>query len=152
MDTVTVAASMTYGDIYVAQVAMGANPEQTVKAFVEAEAYDGPSLIIAYSHCIAHGIDMETGMGNQKMAVDTGHFPLYRFNPSLTAQGKNPLTLDSKAPSLAFQEQAKAETRFKQLAGMDAKAAEALFAQADRAYRAKYDLLSKLAALPPFQG
>ncbi|MCL1856073.1 MAG: pyruvate:ferredoxin (flavodoxin) oxidoreductase [Kiritimatiellaeota bacterium] len=139
--------SMTYGGIYVAQVAMGANPEQVVKAFVEAEAYNGPSLIIAYSHCIAHGIAMETGMNNQKMAVETGHFPLYRFNPVLAADGKNPLTLDSKPPTVAFQEQAKAETRFKQLASLAPADAEALFAEADKAYRAKYDLLAKLAAL-----
>ena len=143
--------SMTYGNIYVAQIAMGANPEQTVKAFAEAEAYDGPSLIIAYSHCIAHGINMETGMSNQKMAVDTGHFPLYRYNPMLAAEGKNPLVLDSKAPTVSFLEQAKAETRFKQLVSLDPDA-EKLFTEADKAYRCKYDLLAKLAALPPCQG
>jgi pyruvate-ferredoxin/flavodoxin oxidoreductase len=143
--------SMTYGGIYVAQVAMGANPVQTVKAFVEAEAYDGPSLIIAYSHCIAHGIEMITGMDNQKLAVETGHFPLYRFNPKLTAEGKNPLVLDSKAPTVNFSEQAKGENRFQQLVKLNPNA-EAMFAAADLSYRAKYDLLTKLAALPTYQG
>ena len=89
--------AMTYGNIYVAQVAMGANDGQTVRAFLEAEAYDGPSLIIAYSHCIQQGIDTVNGLTQQKLAVDSGAWPLYRFNPALAAQGKNPLTLDSKA-------------------------------------------------------
>ena len=91
--------AMTYGNIYVAKVALGANDAQTVKAFVEAEKHDGPSLIIAYSHCIAHGINMQKGNENQKMAVTSGHFPLLRFNPDLVAEGKNPLILDSKAPN-----------------------------------------------------
>ncbi len=143
--------SMTYGGIYVAQVAMGASPVQTVKAFVEAEAYDGPSLIIAYSHCIAHGIEMVTGMENQKMAVESGHFPLYRFNPLRAAEGKNPLALDSKPPTIHFREQARGENRFQQLLKLNPNA-EAMIDEADLAYRAKYDLLTKLAALPPFEG
>ena len=105
--------SMTYGNIYVATVAMGANPAQTVKAFTEAEAYDGPSLIIAYSHCIAHGIDMTNGMLEQRDAVASGHFPLYRYNPLLTKEGKNPLQLDSKAPTMKFSEHALKENRFR---------------------------------------
>src|SRR6476619_7100523 len=90
--------AMTYGTIYVAQVAMGARDEHTLKAFLEAEAYDGPSLIIAYSHCIAHGINMTTAMQNQKAAVDTGQWLLYRFNPDLTKVGENPLVLDTHGP------------------------------------------------------
>jgi len=143
--------SMTYGNIYVAQIAMGANPVQAVRAMYEAEAHDGPSLIIAYSHCIAHGIDMTTGIDNQKLAVDSGHFPLYRFNPALLSQGKNPLQLDSKAPTVHFSEQAKLENRFRQLLRLN-KNAESMFNEADQAYRAKFDLLSKLAALSPFEG
>ena len=99
--------SMTYGNIYVATVALGANPAQTVRAFMEAESYDGPALIIAYSHCISHGIDMTTGMQEQKEAVASGHFPLYRFNPELLSkEGKNPLVLDSKLPTMKFSEHA----------------------------------------------
>ncbi len=107
--------SMTYGNIFVAKVAMGANLNQTVKAFVEAEAYNGPSIIIAYSHCIAQGIDMTAGLGNQKSAVESGHFPLLRFNPDLLKEGKNPLQLDSKAPTIKMQDFAYNETRFKAL-------------------------------------
>src|SRR3990172_6211678 len=92
--------AITYGTAYVAQVAMGGNDSQTIKAFREAEAYQGPSLIIAYSHCIAHGYDMRYGMNQQKAAVLSGHWPLFRYNPDLLKEGKHPLELDSKAPSL----------------------------------------------------
>lgn len=107
--------AMTYGNVYVATVAMGANDTQTVRAFLEAEAYDGPSLIIAYSHCIAHGIDMAKGMHNQKVAVDTGYWPLFRFNPLLAKEGQNPLVLDSKAPKLPLRDFMQLEIRFKML-------------------------------------
>ena len=83
--------AMTYGNVYVAQIAMGANDSQVIKAFLEAEEFDGPSLIIAYSHCIFHGIDIRFGMNHQKMAVDSGYWPLYRYNPSLEIEGKDPL-------------------------------------------------------------
>ena len=139
--------SMTYGNIYVAQVAMGSNTAQTVKAFNEAEAYDGPALIIAYSHCINHGINMTTGMDNQKLAVDTGHFPLYRFNPDNALEGKNPLTVDSKLPSKAFADQAGVENRFQQLAKLNPEEATKLVAEADKRFKSKYNLLVKLAAL-----
>jgi pyruvate-ferredoxin/flavodoxin oxidoreductase len=144
--------SMTYGNIYVAQVSMGANPNQVVKAFVEAEAYDGPSLIIAYSHCIAHGIDMETGLDEQKAAVASGHFPLYRYSPELSRQGKNPLTLDSRDPTMKFSEHALKENRFNILTKSDPEIAKKLMAEADRLTAAKYDLLKKLAALEPCGG
>lgn len=104
--------AMAYGNVYVASIAMGANDLQTLRAFIEAEAYDGPSLIIAYSHCIAHGINMTRGMQNQKLAVETGYFPLYRYNPMLRREGKNPLKLDSKAPSKPLKEFTSLETRF----------------------------------------
>jgi pyruvate-ferredoxin/flavodoxin oxidoreductase len=107
--------AMTYGNVYVARVAMGARDEQTLRAFLEAEAYDGPSLIIAYSHCIAHGINMSTAMQNQKAAVDSGQWLLYRFHPERTAQGENPLQLDSRAPKLALDRYMYMENRFKML-------------------------------------
>jgi pyruvate-ferredoxin/flavodoxin oxidoreductase len=140
--------SMTYGNIYVATIAMGANPTQTVKAFMEAEAYNGPSLIIAYSHCIAHGIDMTNGMQSQRDAVASGHFPLYRFNPELTKQGKNPLQLDSKAPTMKFSEHALKENRFKILTKTRPEDSKRLLETADQMFAAKYDLLTKLAAMP----
>ncbi len=105
----------TYGNVYVAKVALGANPQQVVKAFAEAEAYDGPSLIIAYAHCINHGIDMSKGYDQQRKAVACGHWPLYRYNPELEAEGKNPLHLDSKAPSIPFAEYALNENRYRAL-------------------------------------
>jgi pyruvate-ferredoxin/flavodoxin oxidoreductase len=144
--------SMTYGNIYVATVALGANPGQTVKAFMEAEQYDGPAIIIAYSHCIAHGIDMTSGMQEQKDAVASAHFPLFRFHPDLLKEGKNPLTLDSKAPTMKFSEHAMKENRFRVLKQMNPAQAEKLMAIADQKVLAKYDMLQKLAAMPPCTG
>jgi pyruvate-ferredoxin/flavodoxin oxidoreductase len=144
--------SMTYGNIYVATVALGANPAQCVRAFAEAEAYDGPALVIAYSHCIAHGIDMSTGIQNQKEVVASGHFPLYRYNPDLLKQGKNPMTLDSKPPTMKFSVQAMKENRFRVLKQTNPEHALALMEQADTLVLAHYDLLQKLAALPPCTG
>jgi len=94
--------AVSYGSVYVAKVAMGAGDMHTVKAFLEAEAYHGPSIIIAYSQCIAHGYDLAHGMDQQKLAVNTGYWPLFRYNPDLVAQGKNPFQLDSKAPAAAL--------------------------------------------------
>jgi pyruvate-ferredoxin/flavodoxin oxidoreductase len=122
--------AMTYGNVYVATVAMGANDAQTVRAFVEAEAYDGPSLILAYSHCIAHGINMRTGMETQKLAVQSGHFPLFRFNPNVVAEGKNPLKLDSKKPTARYQDFAYIQTRFKMLTKSKPEEAKRLLQQA----------------------
>jgi len=107
--------AMSYGNVYVASVAFGARDEHTVRAFLEAEAYDGPSLIIAYAHCIAHGINMETALEEQKAAVDSGHWPLYRYNPELAAQGKNPMQLDSREPKIPVKDYCYRETRFKML-------------------------------------
>ncbi len=118
--------AMTYGNIYVARVAMGANDAQTIRAFIEAEAYEGPSLIIAYSHCIAHGIDMAKGMEQQKLAVQTGYWPLIRFNPNLAKEGKNPLILDSKPPALPLEKYVYNETRYTQLTQVNEEAAERL--------------------------
>jgi pyruvate-ferredoxin/flavodoxin oxidoreductase len=144
--------AMTYGNIYVAQIALGANPNQVVKAFTEAEAYDGPSLIIAYSHCIAQGIDMTNGLDNQKDAVASGHFPLYRYNPMLRGEGKNPLTLDSKPPTMKFSEHALKENRFRVLTKSNPANAKKLMDQADKLFAAKYDLLTKMAGMEIYQG
>jgi Pyruvate:ferredoxin oxidoreductase and related 2-oxoacid:ferredoxin oxidoreductases, beta subunit len=108
--------AMSYGYVYVAQIAMGANMSQTIKAFREAESYDGPSIIIAYSHCINQGIDMMKGMNQQKAAVDSGVWPLYRYDPRLKTQGKNPFQLDSKEPDYGkLDGYMYAEVRFKSL-------------------------------------
>jgi pyruvate-ferredoxin/flavodoxin oxidoreductase len=124
---------MTYGYVYVAQVAMGANDRQTVRAFLEAESYDGPSLIIAYSTCIAHGIDMALGMEQEKLAVQSGHWPLYRYDPRRRTEGKNPLQLDSKAPSIPLKEYAYNENRYRMLAQSDPQAASRLLVRAQQA-------------------
>ena len=105
--------ALAYGNVYVAKVAMGANDAQTVKAFVEAEAYDGPSIIIAYSHCVAHGYDLRYGMDHQKLAVDSGLWPLFRYNPELKNEGKNPMQLDYKGPKIDVKNFMYQETRFK---------------------------------------
>jgi pyruvate-ferredoxin/flavodoxin oxidoreductase len=104
--------AMTYGNVYVARIAFGAKDVQTVKALLEAEAYPGPSLVIAYSHCIAHGYDMAHGLDQQKLAVNTGYWPLWRYSPALAAEGKNPFKLDSKAPSLPLEKYIYNETRY----------------------------------------
>jgi pyruvate-ferredoxin/flavodoxin oxidoreductase len=122
--------AMTYGNIYVASVAMGAKDEHTLKAFLEAEAYNGPALIIAYSHCIAHGINMTTAMQNQKAAVNCGQWLLYRYNPERAALGENPLQLDAKAARLRLADYFKLENRFKMLEKSDPRAARELLAQA----------------------
>jgi len=122
--------AMAYGSVYVAQVAMGASDSQVVKAFIEAEAYDGPSLIIAYSHCIAHGIDMTKGMTQQQLAVDSGYWPIYRYNPYLIAEGKDPLQLDCKEPSLPLKDYIYTEARFRMLKQSDPESAALLEAEA----------------------
>ncbi|MCO6436765.1 MAG: pyruvate:ferredoxin (flavodoxin) oxidoreductase [Phycisphaerae bacterium] len=130
--------AMAYGNVYVAQVAMGSNDNHTVRAFVEAESYPGPSLIIAYSHCIAHGINMRHGLKQQKAAVDCGHWPLYRFDPRRKEEGLNPLQLDSRAPSIPLKEYVKAENRFRLLLQTDPDRANELLAAAERAARERY--------------
>ena len=139
--------SMTYKNIYVAQVSLGANAAATVKAFAEAEAYDGPAIIIAYSHCIAHGIDMTNGLEHQKTAVETGHFPLYRYNPDLRNDGKNPLQLDSKPATQSFAETALKENRFKMLLSLNPQG-EAMLKQAEVLFKENFDHLQSLANLP----
>jgi pyruvate-ferredoxin/flavodoxin oxidoreductase len=137
---------MTYGSVYVASVAMGAKDEHTLRAFLEAEAYDGPSLIIAYSHCIAHGINMTTGLQDQKMAVDTGHWLLYRYHPERARTGENPLQLDSRAPKLALEKFLTMENRFKMLTKSRPEEARRLFQQAQEDVRTRWRMYEYLAA------
>jgi pyruvate-ferredoxin/flavodoxin oxidoreductase len=137
--------AMSYGTVYVASVAMGAKDEHTLKAFLEAEAYDGPSLIIAYSHCIAHGINMTTAMSNQKAAVDSGQWLLYRYNPERAVQGENPLLLDSRAPTKKVQDFLFMETRFKMLTKSKPEDAKKLWALAQQDAEVRYRLYEYLA-------
>ncbi len=137
---------MTYGNIYVASVAMGAKDEHTLKALLEAEAYDGPALIIAYSHCIAHGINMATGMQNQKAAVQSGQWLLYRYNPERAAQGENPLQLDSQAPRMKVSQYLNMENRFKMLTKSKPEEARRLFAQAEEDAGVRWQLYQYMAA------
>ncbi len=122
--------AMSYGTCYVASVSLS-NPSQVVKAFLEAEAFDGPSLILAYSHCIAHGINMATAVDENRKAVACGHWPLFRYNPELAAQGKNPLILDSKAPTISFEEYAFGENRYRVLKKNNPEAAAELIKKAN---------------------
>jgi len=138
--------AMSYGYVYVAKVAMGSNDAHTVKAFLEAEAYDGPSLIIAYSHCIAHGIDMGTGMRNQKAAVDTGYWQLYRYNPDLAAKGENPFKLDSKGLKMPFKDYAYMETRYKMLKKTNQDLAKKLMEEAQMDVNEKWKIYEQLAS------
>jgi len=117
---------MTYGSIYVARIALGANPNQAVKAFVEAESYDGPSIVIANAHCIAHGINMTEGLNYQKMAVESGAWPLFRYDPRRKAEGRNPLVLDSKEPTIPLEEYMYSENRFRMLKKSDPERAQML--------------------------
>ena len=139
--------AMGYGNVYVAQIAMGSNDTQTLKAILEAEAYDGPSIIIAYSHCIAHGYDMAQGMEHQKLAVDSGHWPLYRYNPENTLEGKNPLKLDSKAPKIRLEEYIYTETRYKMLQKIDPARSKYLLGLAQAEVNKKWSQYEQLAAM-----
>jgi pyruvate-ferredoxin/flavodoxin oxidoreductase len=137
--------AMTYGNVYVASVALGAKDEHTLKAFLEAEAFDGPSIIIAYSHCIAHGIDMTKGLHQQKALVDSGRWLLYRYNPALQSQGKNPLQLDMKAPSESVEKSMYQENRFKMLTKSKPEVAKLLLEQAQAEVNARWEMYQYLA-------
>jgi pyruvate-ferredoxin/flavodoxin oxidoreductase len=138
--------AMTYGNIYVASVAMGARNEHTLRAFLEAEAYDGPSLIIAYSHCIAHGINMAKGMEQQTAAVESGRWLLYRYDPRRAEQGENPLQLDSRAPKRPLEQAMYSENRFKMLLRSKPAEAKELMRQAQISVASRYHLYQYLAA------
>jgi len=139
--------TMTYGSIYVARVALGADSPQTVKAFREAEAYNGPSLIIAYSHCIGQGYDLIHGLDQQKAAVLSGHWPLVRYNPDLLKEGKNPLQLDSKPPSMPLEEYIYNETRYNVLRRSNPEAAKKLLKLAQEDVNMRWRLYQHWAAM-----
>ena len=144
--------AMTYGHVYVASVALGAKDEHTLRVFLEAENYDGPSLIIAYSHCIAHGINMTTGMQNQKAAVLSGYWPLFRYDPQLTREGKNPFQLDSAEPKIPFKDFAYMENRFKMLTKSNPEAAKRLLKLAQEDISARWKTYSVMAGMPSAAG
>ena len=137
--------AMVYGNVYVARVAMGANDAQTIKAFIEAEDYDGPSLIIAYSHCIAHGYDLRFGLEQQKKAVLSGHWPLYRYHPSLAKEGRNPFSLDSKAPTLSLDKYIYNENRYLMLAQSNKERADQLLKLAQEDVNRRWKQYEELA-------
>jgi pyruvate-ferredoxin/flavodoxin oxidoreductase len=137
---------MSYGSVYVASVAMGARDEHTLRAFLEAEAHDGVSLIIAYSHCIAHGINMTTAMQNQKAAVDSGHWLLYRYNPERGLQGENPLSLDSRAPRLPLERYIYMENRYKMLTKSKPEVAKEMLKAAQSDIDSRYAMYQYLAS------
>jgi pyruvate-ferredoxin/flavodoxin oxidoreductase len=137
--------AMSYGNVYVAQVAMGASDRHTVQAFAEAESYDGPSIIIAYSQCIAHGINVAKGMEQQKLAVDSAYWPLYRFDPRLKEEGKNPFQLDSKEPRIPLKAYAYTENRYRMLQQSDPATAERLMGDAQATVLEKWHKYEKMA-------
>jgi pyruvate-ferredoxin/flavodoxin oxidoreductase len=140
--------AISYGSVYVARVAMGGSDMHTLKAFLEAEAYDGPSLIIAYSHCIAHGYDMIHGFEQQKAAVNSGYWPLMRYNPALRPEGKNPFQLDSKAPTIPLEKYVYQETRYTMLKRSNPQAAKELLELAQRDVDEQWRVYSNRAAMP----
>ena len=137
--------AIRYGDVYIAQVAMGANDTHTVKVFLEAEAHPGPSLIIAYSQCIAHGIDMAKGMRQQKLAVDSGYWPLYHYNPRLVEENKNPFQLDSSDPKIPLQDYIYTEGRYRMLQQSEPAVAKFLLGQAQKAVTRRWQQYKQLA-------
>lgn len=139
--------AMSYGSVYVAKIAMGASDAQCVKAFLEAEAYNGPSLVIAYCHCIAHGINMSKGFQQQKMAVESGYWPLMRFNPDNIAKGEPPLKLDSKEPKVALKDYIYQENRYKMLTKSDPETAKQLLALAEKEVANRWNLYKQMAGI-----
>jgi pyruvate-ferredoxin/flavodoxin oxidoreductase len=139
--------AIAYGYVYVARVAMGFNDQHTLRAFIEAESYDGPSIIIAYSHCISHGIDMSKGLEQQKLAVQCGLWPLYRYDPRLTAEGKNPLLIDYKEPTIPVDQYMYNETRFRMLTQSDEARAETLLKLSREDAKARWNFYSQMAAM-----
>ncbi|MCA9200980.1 MAG: pyruvate:ferredoxin (flavodoxin) oxidoreductase, partial [Planctomycetales bacterium] len=139
--------AVAYGNVYVAQIAMGSNPAQTVRAFHEAESYPGPSLILAYSHCIAHGIDMSTSMTHQKDIVRSGLWPLYRFDPRKAHAGDHPFHLDSRKPDLRFRDVAMKEARFAMLTRSNPEQANRLFDLAQKDINDTWHLYEQMAGV-----
>jgi pyruvate-ferredoxin/flavodoxin oxidoreductase len=141
--------AISYGNVYVARVAMGANPQQTLMAFREAEAYPGPSLILAYSHCIAHGFNLQYGMQQQHLAVESGHWPLVRYNPAVRPSGENPFVLDSQRPRIPLKDYAYNELRYKMLTRINAAQAEHLLQLAEQNLHQKWEVYEEMATRGP---
>jgi pyruvate-ferredoxin/flavodoxin oxidoreductase len=139
--------AMSYGNVYVASVAFGAKDVQTAKAFLEADSYNGPSLIIAYSHCIAHGYDLVFGADQQKLAVETGYWPLYRYDPRRVAAGESAMQVDSAAPKGHVGQFTKNETRFRMVEQQNSERFKELMATSKRDIDSRYALYSQLAAI-----
>ena len=137
--------AIAYGNVYVARVAMGADPQQTLSAFREAEAYDGPSLVLAYSHCIAHGIDIAKGLDQQYRAVASGYWPLIRYNPMLRAAGGNPFLLDSPRPRISLGDYTNRELRYRTLSNTDPAEAERLQGLAEEAVAQSWAVYEEMA-------
>ncbi|MEA2021632.1 MAG: thiamine pyrophosphate-dependent enzyme, partial [Candidatus Caldatribacteriota bacterium] len=138
--------AVTYGSVYVARVAMGANDSQVIKAFREAEAFDGPSIIIAYSHCISHGYNLINGLNQQKLAVQSGYWPLIRYNPTLAKEGKNPLQLDSKPPSIPLEDYIYNENRYKMLTRNMPEEAKKLLKEAQEGVNKQWRMYQRMAS------
>jgi pyruvate-ferredoxin/flavodoxin oxidoreductase len=141
--------AMNYGRVYVAQIAIGADDSQALKAIREAEAFDGPSLVIAYSHCIAHGYDLVHGLEQQKLAVQSGYWPLFRHNPGRLETGENPFMLDSRPPSIPFRKYAYNETRYTMLTHSDPATAARLLTEAEEGIEARWRRYEEMARTPP---
>jgi pyruvate-ferredoxin/flavodoxin oxidoreductase len=141
--------AIAYGNVYVARVAMGADPQQTLTALREAEAYDGPSLVIAYSHCIAHGIEMRTGLDQQYRAVASGYWPLVRYDPVARSDGRNPFLLDSPRPRLALRDYAERELRYRVVGNADPAEGDRLLALAQETVDRRWDAYEQLATQGP---
>jgi pyruvate-ferredoxin/flavodoxin oxidoreductase len=139
--------AMSYGNTYVARVSLGANDTQTLQAFEEAEAFDGPSIIIAFGPCIAHGYDLKHSLEQQKHAVQSGYWPLFRYNPARAAAGENPFVLDSKPPNLPLTEYLNAEPRFDHMTHAESDADRALLHEAEADVAARWDLYAQFAAM-----
>jgi pyruvate-ferredoxin/flavodoxin oxidoreductase len=144
--------AVAYGNVYVAQVAMGASSQQTIDVFLEAEAHEGPSLIIAYSHCIAHGINMRFGMRQQKLAVESGHWPLYRFKPAAAGRDRQEFVLDSQAPSIPLKKYAYNEIRYRMLSHTNPVEAKRLLDLAQADINQRWEVYSNLADRWPVSG
>ncbi|MES9850147.1 MAG: thiamine pyrophosphate-dependent enzyme, partial [Candidatus Thiodiazotropha sp.] len=139
--------AMSYGNVYVGQVAFGAKDVHTLRIFLEAESYEGPSLIICYSPCIAHGVDLSNNIRQQELAVDSGHWPLFRYDPRRTEKGENPLKMDSKEPSIPYRDFASTETRFSVLERTHPDLSERFMRQAQQHIKTRYQLYEQLAKL-----
>jgi pyruvate-ferredoxin/flavodoxin oxidoreductase len=144
--------AMAYGNIYIAKIAIGANERQAVKAFQEADSYPGSSLIIAYSPCIAHGYDLAQGLNQQKLAVESGYWPLYRFDPRRIAEGETPLVLDSKEPTIGVEQFTQNETRFRMVERQDPERFKKLLKAEQAEVTSRFGIYEQMAQLSYTRG